>query len=308
VAFAVAMPEGEKRWSKVMKLAEALQKLDGKRGPTFGKQIEELEKTLKLALGKDVFARMSDLIVVVDPLVLTATGNPLKLIILTATDEAAAKAFEDDVLPKVAALLPPGGVKPTEQTIQGQRIQSLPFDMLGPGSRLYCGRQGKTLAFGMTGDATAGALALGAKKSGLLAEAKTATVLKEVGDASIVGVLPLHTLLPMIVPEETGGRFRAAIPVAPGGAPAPPAKPAGVSPFKLKLSKDLAQASEPMPPAILMLERKPEQVTLVIRQTNFKAASAKIIDTIVNASLDKLLNPGGGGGVGVPEVKPPAKN
>jgi hypothetical protein len=290
-----------------MKLADALQKLDGKRGPTFGKQIEELEKTLKLALGKDVFAKMSDLVVVIDPLMVTASGNPLKFMILSATDEAAAKAFEDDVLPKVAALLPPGGVKPTEQTIQGQRIQSLPFDMLGPGSRLYCGRQGKTLVFGMTGDAVAGALALGAKKSGLLADAKTAAALKEVEDASIVGVLPLHTLLAIIVPEDTGAQFRA-VAVPPGGAAPAPPKPAGVSPFKLKLSKDIALASEAIPPAILSLERKPEQVTLVIRQANFKAASAKIIDAVVNASLEKLLNPGAAGGAGGAALPaPPAK-
>ena len=308
VAFALAIPEGEKRWSKVMALADALHKLDGRRGPGFRNQIEELEKTLKLALGKDVFAKMSDLAVVVDPLALTASGDPLKLMILSATDEAAAKTFEDDVLPKVAALIPPGGVKPTEQTIQGQRIRSLPFDMLGPGSRVYYGRQGKTLVFGMTGDAAAAALALGVKKSGLLADAKTAAALKELGDASIIGVLPLHTLLPIIIPEDTGARFRA-IAVPPGAAPAAPPKPAAVSPFKMHLAKDLAKATEAIPPAILSLERKPDQVTLVIRQANFKAASAKVIDTIVNAGLDRLLNPGGVGGAGgAPIPKPAAKN
>jgi hypothetical protein len=46
-------------------------------------------------------------------------------------------------------------------------------------------------------------------------------------------------------------------------------------------------------------------VTLVIRQANFKAASAKIIDAVVNASLEKLLNPGGAGGVGGAALPPP---
>jgi hypothetical protein len=307
VAFAVSLPDGEKRWSKALALAEMIHKQDGGRGPSLGKQIEELEKALKLAFGKDVFAKMSDFVVVVDPLVLTASGNPLRLMVLTATDEAAAKTFEEDVLPKVAALIPPGQVKPTEETIQGQRLRSIPLEMLGPGSHLHYGRQGKTLVFGMTGELTATALASGAKKSGLLADAKTAGVLKEAGDASIVGVLPLHTLLPIIVPEETGARFRAAIAV-PGGPAPPPAKPAVVSPFKLKLVKDLAKASEALPPMILALERKPEEVTLVIRQSNFKVASTKIIDAVVNASLEKLLNPSGaGGGVGLELPPPPPK-
>jgi hypothetical protein len=302
VAFAVALRDGEKRWSKALALAEKVHKQDGGRGPSFGKQIEELEKSLKLAFGKDVFAKMSDLVVVVDPLTLTTSGNPLRLMVLAATDEAAAKTFEEDVLPKVAALIPPGQVKPTEDTVQGQRVRSIPLDMLGPGSRLYYGRQGKTLVFGMTGETTSAALASGVKKAGLLADGKTAAALKEVGDASVVGVLPLHTLLPMIIPEESGGRFRAA--AVPVGAAPPPPKPAVVSPFKIKLAKDLAKASESLPPAILTLERKPEEVTLVMRQTNLKAASAKLIDAVVNASLERLLNPGGGGGA-VPELPPP---
>jgi hypothetical protein len=304
LTFAIALNEGERRWTKALALAEAMQKLDGKRGPGVAKQVEEMEKALKLALGKDVFARMSDLAVLVDPLVLTATGNPVKLMVLTAVDEAAAKAFEEDVLPKVAAVIPPGQGKPVEQTISGRVIRSIPFDMLGPGTRLYYGRQGDSLVFStINGEVTAGALATGAKKSGLAADAKTAAVLKELGDASIVGILPMHTLLPMIVPEEVGGRFKAV--AAGGGGPALPPAPAAVSPFKVKLTRDLAKASESIPPAILALERKPEQIALVIRQANFKAASAKIIDAVVNASLERLLNPGAGGGAPGAELPPP---
>jgi len=94
--FPTARNVGPKHWA----LAEAIHKLNGGRGPSLGKQIEELEKTLKLAFGKDVFAKMTDLVVVIDPLILTATGNPLRLLVLTAADEAAAKTFEDDVLPR----------------------------------------------------------------------------------------------------------------------------------------------------------------------------------------------------------------
>jgi len=107
--------------------------------------------------------------------------------------------------------------------------------MLGPGSRfvLWPARKDVGVRHERRGDGRR--VGIRRPEAGLLDDAKTADALKEVGDASIVGVLPLHTLLPIIVPEEAGARFRAAVPVAPGGAPPPPPKPAGVSPFKLKL-------------------------------------------------------------------------
>jgi hypothetical protein len=304
LAFTISLPEGEKRWKKALALAEAMQKVEGKRAPGLIKQVEELEKGLNLVFGKDVFAKMSELTIAIDPAAWVATGNPVKVLVLTGVDEAAAKAFEEEVLPKIAAIIPPGQGKPVEQTISGRVIRSIPFDLLGPGTRLYYGREGNSLVFSTTnGEATAGALATGAKKSGLTADAKTAAALKELGDASIVGVLPIHTWMPLLVPEDVGGRFRA-VPVGVGGPAAPPPAPPVVSPFKLKLSKDLAKASESIPPATLALERTPQQVSLVNRQANFKAASAKIIDAVVNASLERLLNPGAGDGA--PGVKLPA--
>src|SRR5207248_7470156 len=116
---------------------------------------------------------------------------------------------EDEVMPKIAGLVPPGQIKPTEETIQGQSVHSLPLDLLGPGTRLYYGRHGKTLVFGLNGADTAAALAGGAKNVGLLADAMAATAVKDAGDASILGVMPLSSVLPLIIPEESRMRFKA---------------------------------------------------------------------------------------------------
>lgn len=299
----VALSDGEKHWSKYLAVVEAMDKAEGKRGPTSSQQIAELETAVNLKFGKDVFGKLSEAVLVLDPLSLSAAhGNPLRLLVLTATDVDAAKAFEEDLVPKLATLIPPGQAKPTQETIQGQRISSLPLDMLGPGTRLHYGRHGKMLVFGLIGPETAAALASGAKKGGLLEETKTATALKETGDASVVGVMSLSSILPFFVPQESTP-FRA----IPGGAPPPPPKPGAVDPFKVKLTKELAKVTETLPPAILTIERKPDQVTLVLRQRNLKSASAKIINRIVDASLAKMLNPAAFGAVGTEIVPPPPK-
>ena len=294
VAIAMALADGEKRWSKYLAIVEAMDKADGKRGPTASKQVAELEKLLNLQFGKDVFAKVAEAALVVDPLLLAGGGNPVRLLVLSATDADAAKALEENVLPKIAALVPGDKPKPPE-TIQGQRISSLPLDVLGPGTRLYYGRHYTTLVLALDAKDAADALVRGANKTGLLGEAKTATALKEAGDASVIGVLPLVSVLPLLVPE--GGRMRA-VPFPKG--PAPPPKPPAVDPAKVKLSKDLAKVTAALPPATLAIERKPDHVTLVIRQPNLKVASVKIVDRLVEATLEKLFNPGAGGAEAVP--------
>src|SRR5262249_47141750 len=98
-----------------------------------------------------------------------------------------------------------------------------------------------------------------------------------------------------------GGRMRA-VPFPKG--PAPPPKAAAVDPAKVKLSKDLAKVAAALPPATLAIERKPDHVTLVIRQPNLKVASVKIVDRLVEATLEKLFDPGAGGGAeAVPAVE-----
>jgi hypothetical protein len=301
LAFAASLSDGEKRWAKYAAIVDALDKADGKRGPTAAKQIAELEKALNLRLGKDVFAKITEAIIVADPLTLATNGKP-RLVVLTATDEESAKAFEDDIMPKIAGLIPPGQAKPTQETIQGLRINSLPFDVLGQGTRLHYGRHGKTLVFGLNGPDTAGALAGGAKKAGLLGEAKTAAALKETGEASVVGVMTLSSVLPLILPKPRDPFRAAAVPV---GAPPPPPKPPTIDPFKAKLTKELTKLTESLPPATLSMERKPDQITLVLRQHRLKSVFAKVVNQVVESSLDRLLNTGSDGAGEA--VAPPAK-
>jgi len=124
-------------------------------------------------------------------------------------------------------------------------------------------------------------------------------------------------VLPLLLPDESLGRRRMVVKVAPGGkgkGPVPPEKPV-IDPISLKLAKDLALATQKLPPAVLTMERKPDELTLVLRQPNLRTASAKIIELVLESSLERVFTPGAGnalGGVGakieaVPPPPPPKK-
>jgi hypothetical protein len=302
ITLAVALPDGEKRWTNGLALADALAKAEGKRPAQMpSKQIAEIEEGAKLQFGKDLFARITDAVIVVEPLSAIAGTQPFHLLVFSTTDADAAKALDEDFLPKLTTLMGPAAKEVKREAIQGHGIGSLPFESFGPGKRLYFGRDGKTFVVGMNGKDIADSLTAGSKKAGLLGDAKTAAALKEVGNSSIVGLLPLSAGLPGITPMESQSRRFA--PVAPGGAPPPPKKPT-VDPIRVKLGKDIAKATESLPPGTLTLERTPDQMTLVFRQPNLKFVSAKIVDLLVESSLERILNPNTGG-LKAPEAVPP---
>src|SRR5262249_48601082 len=142
-------------------LVEALAKAEGKRrGPTAGKQIEEMEAALKLKFGKDIFAKLTGAAIVVDLLALEVGPNPARLAVLSTTDADAAKALEGDILPKLAGLLPKGGKEPKSETIQGHRVTVI------QDADLCFARHGNILVVGQNGQEVADALTAGTKKAG----------------------------------------------------------------------------------------------------------------------------------------------
>jgi putative component of toxin-antitoxin plasmid stabilization module len=123
----------------------------------------------------------ADAVLVVEPV--SAGPVPFRMLVVAATDPDAAKSLEEDILPKLTGLIPPGPKEPKRETIQEQRISSVPLEAIGPGKQLYFGRHGKTIVFGLNGPEVAESLTAGAKKTGLLGEAKTANALKDVGES-----------------------------------------------------------------------------------------------------------------------------
>jgi hypothetical protein len=300
IALTFNLADGEKRWAQALALVDALDKLGGKRrGPTPSKQVEETESALKLKFGKDIFAKLTGAAVVLDLLALETSPNPARIAVLSTTDADAAKALEEDVLPKLAGLLPKGSKEPKQETIQGHRITAI------QDADLFFGRHGKILVIGQSSQAVADALTAGAKKAGLLGETRTSTALKEAPDASLVGVLSLGSLLAFMTPLEAETRLLVAPAPVPPGAPKAPPQSKRIHPVRAKLTKELIRVCESAPPAVLTVERKPEHVTMMLRQANLRMISAKLVNGIVDATLERMFNPGGEAGGGAEAVPPP---
>jgi hypothetical protein len=304
-AFTLALSDGEQRWSKVLALVDAAASADGRRAAQLpSKQVTEIETNLKLKFGKDIFAKLMGMAIAVEPLQEGKIGPSMPLLIFAASDTAAAKELEEQTLPKLANLLGPGAT-PKIETIQGQRIAGLPLPLFGPQGQVFVGRQGKTLVFGENGKRVALALTGGAKKEGLLGQANAAAALRDVGDSSIVGVVSLGGLLPLVLPHmERSQALRA--PVPPGGiAPAPP-RPMPPDALTLKLARDLAKLTESLPPGVVTLQRKPEELTLICRQPNLRAVSARLVSRVIETSVEQLLGGGQQNGPAGGAIPPPA--
>jgi hypothetical protein len=307
----LALPDGDKRFAKVLGLLDALEKANGRRDRDLpGRKVADIEEKLKLQIGKDVFGKITGVVLALEPVTVSKGGTPIPLLVLGATDVNAAKALEEEILPKLTGILGEQ-VKARQETIGGQKITTLPVPLLDPDLPICYGRQGKTLVLGMDGKRVALALTEGAKKGGLLGEAKVAAALKELKEPVVLGVFSAGNSLPLLLPDVANMGPRV---IRKGEKEQPPQRekrPAELDPVVAKLSKDLAKATESLPPGILTLERKPDQVTLRLRQPGLKSVTAKIVTLYIESTLERISKARQGqgpGGIDFPkeiELPPP---
>ncbi len=52
---------------------------------------------------------------------------------------------------------------------------------------------------------------------------------------------------------------------------------------------DAAKIVESLPPAVLSLSRKPEGLTLEMRQTGLKTTTSRLIDLWIDAALERVI-------------------
>jgi hypothetical protein len=74
----------------------------------------------------------------------------------------------------------------------------------------------------------------------------------------------------------------------------------------LKLARDLAKLTESLPPGVVTLQRKPEELTLTYRQANLRAVSARLVSLVIETSVDQLLGGGQQNGRAGGALPPPA--
>ncbi len=232
------------------------------------KKLGELEEKLNLKLGKDVLAKISGVSLILAPRGQKGLGPLRAVLAVQATDAEAARFLEEKALPRLVEL-------PT-------RMPPL------------LGRRGNLVVLGLDQsldkDGVAAALLAAGKKDGLLAQEKVAAALKDVDKPVVLGVGALGTLVLKGV-QEMGlireRRFEVPPPV-PGQEK--PAKPKEDAPPAMpdKVVEAYRKAITDLPPLVLTVQRKPEQLLLTVRQPALRPAAPRIIDLWVEMVLSQL--------------------
>jgi hypothetical protein len=277
-AATTGLADGEQRLEKLLALLDTLATQEGAPDDQLpSKQLADLEGQIKLRIGKDVLTRVTGVAVGYAPRAM------LPLLSVGAKDAEAAKFLEEQAVPKLAALLNKGHeAEPTSETLQGQTVRSLPLPGIG---KLYYASRGTTLVVADDARSVAVALAASEKRTGLLAEGRVAAAIKDCGDATLLGVWSAGDTLAEWLRSQMGNDTPAAGPKPKNKAAQ---KPEDVSPDKAednRLLQNLTKLAEAVPPAVIVVVRKPETATLEIRLPMPRGTTAKAIDLLVEASL-----------------------
>jgi hypothetical protein len=307
LAVTSALPEGEKRWQKALAMLDTVAKAHGESELSLpSKTIAAVEEKLKVRFGKDVAGRITGFAYALDPRdEIPAGATQLGMLVLSAANAEDAQ-FLEEFVPKLVGLFGRDEpAAPTRETIQGQRISSLPGGGLPWGTAVHYGRQGNTLVIGQDRKTVAAALSGGAKKEGWLGEPRAAGAVKGLEEPVLIG--PVSPAQALVEAFKLTGMVRAGPRFAPAGGPpvAPPGGAPNPGPNPLdKYIKELLKAAEPLPPLVVGLERKAGSATLTVRQSGLRGPTARIFDTWLDSMLDQMLqNRAGGPGAGFGGVK-----
>lgn len=280
--------KGQQFWERLMLLADGIAQANGLEGDDLpSKKVAEQEEKQQLKLGPDVLGRISGV-----SLILTSGGaqgaGPLRMVLaLEAIDPVAARYLEETALPRLAQS-EPGEARPARLEVQGLSLISLPpggiLGILGCTEVLSAGRSGSVLALGPDRDAVASSLHAATRKQGLMSQDKVASAMQELEESVFLGVGSLGILVLQgmqslgLVTEQ---RFQIAPPVPRKEAPA-------AAPDKVVAAYSKAMAA--LPPLVLTIHRRPEQIHLSVRQPGLKLAAPRILDLWVEMVLSRLRN------------------
>jgi hypothetical protein len=302
VSFTMSLADGDKKLDQLLSVLDAMSKegaLPEERYP--GKVIKDLEEKMKFSLAKDLWPNVTAAAVSLGVGEAERHSMPALTIALGAKDADAAKLLQEKTVPKLMGMMFLSGEaepKATVEKIDGREITHLSAE----GITLHCGHHEATLVLGVDAKVVAQALADGSKKAGLLGDAKVAEAVKEVNEAQLVGVWSLGRSLSAFVNFQGTGVAR---PVRPGGPP--PDKDAKPKSGENSLTKQFLKDSDSQAPAVISLVRKPEGLTLQVRQPGLKGFSAKAISYVVETALRRSVGADDGRSLEVSDPVPPAE-
>jgi hypothetical protein len=188
-------------------------------------------------------------------------AGPSPVLLLTATSADAARELEEKVGPKI--------------------LEALIL-------KVALARKGETLIVGMDRKRVEMMAALGDRKGGLLGQEKVVAALKDAEGAPLVGVVP-----PGGVVGELYQLSQRQITL-----PSKPSRPDDLKPGREDLgsadqarkeAQILRDAMEPLPPAVLSVNRKNDTLVLEMKQASLRTVSVKAINAWVDVTLESAL-------------------
>ncbi len=275
----IALGDGEKKFKNLLALAE---KIVGDDGPKPSEQIKMIEDQLKVSIGKDICGRIAS-VTLASPAKqeLPKGAMEVPMLIVNATDAAAAEKL-DQLIPPILGLIVGDMIEPITETIQGQKVRSVPGKAFPWKASLHYGRSGASLVFGLDRKLVAAAMA-GKVKDSLLSDTKLVEAVKPHENAAIVGFYRWGNLLPdwfAVMGHErrwVNGKMEEP-------------SPEKVREKSDKLRQSMAGLIKDLPPLVVSLSRKDDQLVLNVRQRQQVGASAKIIDGLLDAVMSSATN------------------
>ncbi|HLW64107.1 MAG TPA: hypothetical protein VKS79_02230 [Gemmataceae bacterium] len=278
LAVSLALANGDKTWPKLLAAADTMFKAAGGPGATPSEMAKDLEEKLKTSLAKDIFGKLTGITVMRPSSVeLPKGGTEMPMFVLHAADADSAKKMEETI-PGLMSFALGDMVDPITETVQGQKVRSLPGNNLPWRTPLCYGRNGSTIVVGQ--DRKVVALALkGELSTSLLNDPKMADALKGHDQSSVLGIWNWGATLPELMSEPTVVRKD----FGPGGgAPAP--KP-DEGPTKER--KAFIESMKSVPPLAVSLSRQENQLRLQVRVPDARAATPKFINALFDYGISQ---------------------
>ena len=261
LALTLSLP-AEKRWEKLLALADAFAEASGELGRMPSEAAQELEDRLQLKVARTVIDRIEGLTVVMPGLTKSIDLRP---VVVLHTDATIAETL-DGILPTLLGMLSDGKVDPVIETINGQRIRSFPVK--GPwGTALHVGRRDGLMFFGADRKLVAVAMTADVKQS-ILSHPKIATALQSTEDSSLIGVWQWGALLAQMLKNEVKEQ---------------PAEGPPMIESNAKILKDLTKFAESLPPMVVFFGRQNDVFRLEVRQREVNGIAPKLVDLWVDA-------------------------
>jgi hypothetical protein len=280
-AAAISNGEGEKRWTRLLDLADTIAKTTDRGGPLPSAHIAQVEEALGMKIGPDVAGKISDVAVAMaSPEYLLKAAKEKRagpaeaplVVIVQASGEQSAEALAQELLPRAVGLMTQQkDLKPAEKEVEGQRVYTL-----GEAPLCY-GRHGATLILGFDPALVADSLNSGAKKRGLLAQEKVRAELTRLADA--VG-------LALFKPAALAGsmmEFSRQLDRVAAGQEGPAAGEGGRKEILAQMAKD--------EPLIIAVTRKPDQLQIEARYLGLRTMVPLLTNLLIQQRMQASAAP-----------------